>query len=424
MKLIQYTNRTLCLLLFFLLGVWGVFFYFAIIDEIMDETDDTLENYREVIVNKVLMNPELLETQENIMNSYTIRPITDKEAEEYEEEFYDSMAYIETEDEFEPVRVMKSCFLASDDNYYELEIRISTLERDDMVEAIFKYLLTLYALLLLCIILGTYFVLRKSFKPLHKLLRWLDGVVPGKPVPALDNETKITEFRKLNESALAMSRRSEQAYQEQKQFIENAAHELQTPLAISRGKLELLAEGQNLSEGQLTEIDELYRTLGRAVKLNKSLLLLSRINNGQYPDKAEVNINELSRDLLPDLMDIYEHKDIKLTVDEEGECIVNMNESLAQILISNLLKNAFVHTVEQGEVKVIIDKYSFTVTNSGGKALNPEKIFQRFYRADMDKKESNGLGLAIVQSITKLYGMSISYSYADGNHTFVLKLVK
>lgn len=424
MKLIQYTNRTLCLLLFFLIGIWGIFFYFAIIDEIMDETDDTLENYREIIVNKVLVNPELLVKQDNIMNSYTIRPITDEEAEEYEEEFFDAMAYIETEDDYEPVRVMKSCFLASDDNYYELELRISTLERDDMVEAIFKYLLTLYLLLLLCIILGTYFVLRKSFKPLHKLLRWLDGVVPGKPVPALDNETKITEFKKLNESALAMSRRSEQAYQEQKQFIENAAHELQTPLAISRGKLELLAENSNLSEEQLAEIDDLYRTLGRAVKLNKSLLLLSRINNGQYPDTTEVNINALARDLLSDLMDIYEYKNIHLSVHEEGECMAIMDESLAQVLISNLLKNALVHTPEGGDMKVFIDKNSFSVTNSGSKALDPEKIFRRFYRADMDKKESNGLGLAIVQSIAKLYGMSISYSYFNESHIFLLKLVK
>ena len=424
MNLIQYTNRVLCLLLFFLIGIWGVFFYFAIIDEIMDETDDTLENYREIIVNKMLMNPDLLKGQKNIMDSYAIRPITDEEAEEYEEDFYDSMAYIETEDDYEPVRVMKSCFLASDDNYYELEVRISTLERDDMVEAIFKYLLTLYVLLLLCIILGTYFVLKKSFKPLYKLLHWLDGIVPGKPVPSLDNETKITEFKKLNESALAMSRRSEQAYREQKQFIENAAHELQTPLAISRGKLELLAENRNLSEEQLAEIDELYRTLGRAVKLNKSLLLLSRINNGQYPDKTEVNINELSRDLLSDLMDIYEYKNIKLSVHEEGECRADMNESLAQILISNLLKNALIHTPVGGEMKVTVGRASFSVANSGGKALDPEKIFRRFYREDMDKKESNGLGLAIVQSIVKLYDMRISYSYSDGKHTFTLKLVK
>lgn len=424
MKLIQYTNRILCLLLFFLIGIWGVFFYFAIIDEIMDETDDTLENYREIIVNKVLMNPELLAEQDNVMNSYTIRPITDKEAEDYEEEFFDAMAYMETENDYEPVRVMKSCFLASDDNYYELELRLSTLERDDMVEAIFKYLLTLYILLLLCIIVGTYFVLRKSFKPLHKLLHWLDGIVPGKPVPALDNETNITEFRKLNESALAMSRRSEQAYREQKQFIENAAHELQTPLAISRGKLELLAESSNLSEEQLTEIDELYRTLGRAVKLNKSLLLLSRINNGQYPDTVEVNINVLTHDLLSDLMDIYEYKNIRLSVQEEGECMVRMNESLAQIIISNLLKNALIHTPAGGDMKVSIQRNSFSVTNSGGKALDPDKIFRRFYRADMDKKESNGLGLAIVQSIAKLYGMSISYSYFNEEHTFLLKLVK
>lgn len=424
MKLLQYTNRKLFFLLFFLLGIWGVFFYITVIDEVMDETDDTLENYREIIVNKVLMNPELLKSEDNVMGSYVIRPITDKEAARYDEKFYNSTVYIETEDEYEPVRIMKSCFLASDHTYYELELRLSTLERDDMVEAILWYLSVLYVLLLLCVILGTYFILKTAFKPLHKLLHWLDKVVPGRQIPVLENETSITEFSKLNESALAMSRRSELAYQEQKQFIENAAHELQTPLAISRGKLELLAESQGLSEKQLMEIDELYRTLGRAVKLNKSLLLLSRINNEQYPETTEVNMNAFVHDLLSDLMEIYEYKNIKLSTKEEGECTVRMNESLAQILISNLLKNALVHTPEGGSITIVISQTTFAIINSGDKPLDSEKVFQRFYRTDMDKKDSNGLGLAIVQSIVRLYGMSISYSYCDGNHSFMLKLVK
>ena len=180
MKLLHYTNRNLFIFVSLLMGIWGVFFYFAIIDEIMDETDDTLENYREIIVSKVLDNPDLLVMEDNILHSYAIRPLTDEEAEDYDERFYDSTIYVETEDEDKPVRVMKSCFRASDDKFYELELRISTLERDDMVEAIFRYLLILYVALLVCVMIGMRLVLKKVFVPLHRLLAWLDKVIPGR----------------------------------------------------------------------------------------------------------------------------------------------------------------------------------------------------------------------------------------------------
>lgn len=424
MKLLHYTNRNLSILLFFLLGIWGALFYYTIIDEVMDETDDTLENYREIIVGKVLHDPEILAMEDNILHSYTIRSLTEKQAEDYSERFYDSTVYIETEDEYEPVRVMKSCFRASNDKFYELELRISTLERDDMVSAIFWYLLILYVVLLLCVMIGTRLILKKVFVPLQRLLTWLDGITPGKSVSNLVNETKIAEFKRLNEAAVAMSRRSEQAYEEQKQFIENASHELQTPLAIARGKLELFAESENFSVKQLEDIDELYRTLGRAIKLNKSLLLLSRINNGQYLNCKDLNLNEIIKEILSDLMEIYESKEINVSVEELAVCRVCMNESLAHTLLTNLLKNAVVHNCRGGNLCVIIDKSKLLIKNSGDISLDQERIFQRFYRADLEIKESTGLGLAIVKSISDIHDISVSYRYGNNVHEFILNFVK
>lgn len=423
MNILHYTNRNLSILLFFLIGIWGISFYYMVAEEVTDETDDTLEHYRDIIVSKALQEPEMLDSQDNILHSYSISPISDEMAEDYEETYYDASIYIDSEDEEIPVRVMKSCFRAPDDRFYELELRISTMERDDMIESLFYYLIALYVLLLLCTMIGMRVVLKKVFVPLQKLLAWLDSIIPGKPVPALVNETKISEFRKLNDSAVAMSRRSEQAYEEQKQFIENASHELQTPLAISRSKLELLAESEGLTGQQLADIDELYRTLGRAVKLNKSLLLLSRINNGQFPDTKEVNINEMVKEIMSDLTEVYDYKELNYSLEEPEVCIVRMNESLAHILLVNLLKNALIHTPKRGTVNVVIRKDRLCISNSGDKPLNPEKIFRRFYRSDSGSKESTGLGLAISKSIADMYGIRLGYEYGE-NHTFVLKFVK
>jgi len=401
------------------MGIWGVLFYYAILDEVTDETDDSLENYRDIIVRSALQDSTILQTKGTLMSLYSFRPISEEEAEDYEEIYYDSTAYIEIEDEDEPVRVMKSCFMMPDGQFYELEIMTSTLEREDMIEAIFIYLLSLYGLLLLCLLLVTRMVLKKSFRPLERLLEWLGRVQPGKEVPPLENDTKILEFSRLGKAAVDMSNRSYKAYQEQKQFIENASHELQTPLAIVRGKVELLAESEPLTEEQMKELDAIYNTLGRAVKLNKSLLLLSRIENKQYTDTENVVINQVVDNLLPDLMDIYESKQISFTREDEGEFTFKGNGTLAQVLVTNLLKNALTHSPEKGILQVYIDSNAFIIKNSGNSSLDNEKIFQRFYHAQTTKKDSTGLGLAIAKSIANSYGLTLDYVW-DGMHCFRL----
>ena len=421
MKLLHYTYRKLSLLLLLLMAVWGVLFYYAIIDEVMDETDDTLENYSEILINNALMDPSILDTEGTLMSFYKFRPISEEEAEDYDEEFYDSTVYIESEDEDEPVRVLKTAFRMPDGQFYELELMISILERDDMVEAILWYLGALFLLFLICTSIGTRLILQSVFRPLHRLLNWLQQIQPGKELPVLDNPTKIREFQQLGDAAVDMGNRSYKAYEEQKQFIENASHELQTPLAIVRGKIELLAENESMTEEQLKELDEIYTTLGRAVRLNKSLLLLSRIENGQYTETEDVSVDEVLDELLPDLMDIYEHKQVRL-LRKQGEqpFIIRCNHSLAQILVSNLVKNALLHNADGGELQILTTPDSLVIKNTGDTPLDGEKLFRRFYHSIDGKKDSTGLGLAIARSIARISFLRLTYEWQDGMHCFLL----
>lgn len=421
MKLLHYTYRKLSLLLFLLMAVWGVLFYYAIIDEVMDETDDTLENQAQILIKKTLHDPSLLNTEGTLMSFYSFQPISEKEGLHYKVVFYDSTIYVEIEDEHEPVRAIRTAFRMSDGQFYELTLMISVLERDDMVEAILWYLGALFLLFLICTSIGIRVVLKGVFRPLHKLLDWLQSIHPGKEVPILDNPTKIGEFRQLSDAAVDMGNRSFKAYQGQKQFIENASHELQTPLAIARGKVELLAESEGLTEQQMKELDEIYSTLGRAVKLNKSLLLLSRIENGQYTEVEDVLVDEILDNLLPDLMDIYEHKQVQL-IREQGEqpFVMRCNHSLAQILISNLVKNALLHNQERGELQILTTPNSLVIKNTGDMPLDSEKLFRRFYRGTEGKKDSTGLGLAIARSIALSASLKLTYECQNDMHCFLL----
>ena len=398
-------------------------FYYAIIDEVVDETDDTLENYGEILMESALHDPSILETEGSLMSFYKFTPISEEEGRHYRQVFYDATVYIELEDEDEPVRVMCTAFRMPDGQYYELKLMISILERDDMVEAMLWYLGALILLFLICTSIGIQLVLKGVFRPLHRLLDWLHCIQPGKEVPPLDNPTKIREFRQLSDAALDMGNRSYKAYEEQKQFIENASHELQTPLAIVRGKVELLAESEGMTEQQMEQLDEIYATLGRAVKLNKSLLLLSRIENGQYTEMEDVSVDEILDELLPDLMDIYEHKQVRLIRKrEEQPFIIRCNHSLAQILVSNLVKNSLLHNREEGELQVLTTPTSLVIKNTGDVPLDGEKLFRRFYHGMDGKKDSTGLGLAIARSIALSSSLKLTYEWQDGMHTF--RLVK
>lgn len=422
MNLLRYTNRVIFLIILFFLALWGTVFYFLVLHEVMDETDDALNNTREILIGKVLHNPELLHTNDSIMQCYQFRPITAEEAENYRETYFDSSVYIQTENEFEPVRVMKSCFRTADGAYYELTLMSSTLERDDLIRAIWWALVVLYVVLLLCTTLGVYASLKRVFRPLHRLVLWLQQMTPGKPVPDLENDTPINEFRILNDAALDMARRAESVYKEQKQFTENASHELQTPLAIIRGKLELLSESEDITEKQLEYVGDMFTALNRVVQLNKSLLLLSRINNGQFIDASPVNLAQMIADILEIMDEIYEAKNIKTHFENTGACSVLINESLAHVLINNLLKNAMVHTPAGGKVEVELTREWLIVRNSGEVPLDPELIFRRFYHDRSKTTESTGLGLALVKSIADFYHLPLFYKY-EGMHVFMLKIV-
>lgn len=419
MKLIQYTFRNLSVPLFFILTIWAGCFYFVILNEIDDETNDSLENYKEIIIKTVLADSTLLHDHLDIMTKYYIREVPETEAKLNQDEFFDSTIYVEIEMEYEPVRVLRTWFMTSNQKFYELTINTSTLEKEDMIETILISIIVLYILLLCCILLVTHLVFKSSFHPLYTLIRWLKEYRLGKKHTPLDNATKVEEFNILNLAISETIRRSTEMYNQQKQFVENASHELQTPLAICMNKLELLSENPDCTEAQLSEIEGIYHTLRGIIKMNKSLLLLSRIDNKQFPDTSEICINQIINKLLPDFKDMYEYKNIQIFYTENGTLTYTMNDSLASTLITNLLKNAFVHNNPNGTIQITISNHTLIVANSStSPELNGKTLFNRFEK-QTGRKDSSGLGLAIVKSITSLYRIKIKYVY-DNLHQFIL----
>src|SRR5690606_40425324 len=138
-------------------------------------------------------------------------------------------------------------------------------------------------------------------------------------------------------------------------------------------------------------IVEAKRSLQRMVSLNKSLLTLSRINNQQYAGNENVTLKTVIADLLNDYEDLIAYKDIRLNFQQDGNFEVLANPDLMQILFSNLISNAIKYNLPAGELRVRIQSDAAFISNtSQDKALNPEYIFERFYKGNQDHN-SNGL---------------------------------
>lgn len=402
------------------LSGWAVVFYLGILEEINDEVDDSLEDYTELIITRSLAGKELPAHDSGSNNQYYLREVEPSYALSRPAISYrDSMVYISEKKETEPARILTTIYQDKDERYFEVAVYTPSIEKKDLREAMFRLLMGLLVSLLVAILVINIWVFRRSMRPFYRLLDWLDNYRLGKKNVPLDNPTHTTEFRKLNEAVVRYATHSEEMFEQQKQFIGNASHELQTPLAVCRNRLEMLMEDETLTEPQLEEIHKTYQTLEYASKLNKSLLLLSKIDNSQFVDTAEVCINEVLRRYVEDYQEVYDHREIRLSVEEKGELCICMNETLAVVLVTNLLKNAFVHNIYKGNIEVEITSHAIRFRNTGADgALDEKRIFERFYQGNRKKEGSTGLGLAIVDAICRQYQLRVSYRFTEGMHQF------
>lgn len=419
MKLFYRVIGRLSVALIIILTIWAGLFYYALMDEVNDEVDDALEDYSEVIITRHLAGEKLPSHNNGSNNQYFLQEIDEAYAASHPHiQYTDSMVYITEKKETEPARILKTIFQDRNDQYYMLTVSTPSIEKADLISSIWFWIMFLYGVLLLTILLINVLVYRQNMKPLYKLLDWLDTYTLGKNNRPLDNPTDVTEFRKLNEALIRSISHNEAIYEQQKQFIGNASHEIQTPLAICQNRIEMLMDDDTMSERQMEELSKIYQTLEHISKLNKSLLLISKIENGQFPESSTIRINLLVHKYLDDFKEVFDYKHIHVSIEERASFEVYMNDTLASILITNLLKNAFVHNVKDGQISIRISAHDLIVSNTAESgALDENQIFTRFYQGKK-KEHSSGLGLAIVDTICRLYSFSIHYYYKDGNHFF------
>lgn len=290
------------------------------------------------------------------------------------------------------------------------------LEQDIIVGLMIQYVLV-SLVLGIAIILTMRFISGRLWKPFDQTLKSIDGFsLEEDAIPELQ-DCDVVEFARLNTSLGQLMTSSQKSYRAQKEFTENASHELQTPLAVFQGKLDILLQLPDITERQAVIIQDLYQMTNRLSRLNRNLLLLAKMENNQFERDDVVDVIQLVDELLPSLECLAGGLSVRRSMMDDNLEIM-ANRSLLESLVNNLVVNAVRHNRPGGEIEVRLCGRRLYVTNTSDEPmLDVNLIFNRFYRPS-GKMKGSGLGLAIVKAVCDYHGWNIFYVYHDGVHEF------
>jgi signal transduction histidine kinase len=410
-------NKTIIYYLLFALPVFmvcSVLIYYLISNEIKDELDENLLKQKTETVEKIERGipPGMIASRDLLISSYPQGPLP-------ADTYTDTSMYNTEDDEVLPYRILGTYANTGGQNY-ALTIRNSYVESDDLLSGILIPIISMFVLLLTGFLFINYWISKKLWNPFYKTIGQLKTFELGSSGPFFFPDESIREFRELNRSLNLMTQKAYKDYLRQKEFTENASHEIQTPLAIIQNKIELLIQSKQLGEEEMKLISGIYDSAVRLSHLNKTLLLLTKIENKQFTAGDRINPGTILRKCIDNYMEQAAGKNISVSAVIDETASLQMNPALCDTLFSNLLMNAIRHNATDGMISLQLRPGFFTITNTGDPLSIPSgQLFERFKKGT-SSIESTGLGLSIVQSICTLHGISVSHSYAVGKHTFTL----
>lgn len=293
---------------------------------------------------------------------------------------------------------------------------------EDIVEGMALQFALIFAVMTAALFITLRFATSRLWRPFEDTLLKTERFRVEKGAIPEFAETGTLEFERLNRAIAELMRKDKEAFRIQKEFTENASHELQTPLAVIRGKLDLLMQ-ESLTKRQMLLVADIYAQTARISAMNRNLLLLAKIDNAQYTAKEETDVASLVAAMLP-TFDVLA-RGVSITVDDRRGRHAGMlraNRVLLECLVKNLVVNAIRHTPAGGAVTITLEPGALHVSNpsADGHPLDARTLFQRFRSGDM-QGPGNGLGLAIVKAVCTLHGWEAGYEFDRGQHRFSVR---
>jgi len=304
---------------------------------------------------------------------------------------------------------------------YRISLFVSVQDYRLLLNVIIKTATYIFLVLLVLLLLLNYLSSRYLWRPFYHTLDQIKHYSINQPEPLVLSPTSTREFRELNLILTQMIQRIEQDFRNMKEFTENISHEIQTPLAVVKAKIEMLLKSNGLAESQYKAIHAVSQSTSRLSRLSKTLGLISKINNQEFVNKEQIQLKPFVSNILFNFKELAELKEVKIHARLSEQASLYIDAYLLDVLLSNLLKNALSHNFRNGEISILLEPGSLKISNTGGPLNFPsQELFDRF-RRNADKPNSLGLGLSIVRKICALNQIDIRYAYQQERHVFELR---
>ena len=421
MKLLAITNRLYLISIGAVILISSLAAFFILRSTINNEFNRKLFAEKEQIIDEFKVNASLREGQLlNVGDKIKIMPID--EGTVIEDQLVDTAYYEPYEDETLPFRELTFTEKINGINY-KITISKPLVPNMDLISGIGQIMIGMGCLIILVVLLINKVILRKLWAPFEYLLDHLKtfDITSPRRIQQEDYtfDSKVDEFRQLNQVLNDMIKQSIKDYNSLKEFTENTSHEIQTPLAIIRNKAESLLQ-ENLSKEQLEDIGKIYEAAGRLSRLKTGLSLISRIDNNQYIKKESINLKAVIENKLEDFEELIAIKNLRLKITYYGEPEMELNSELTSILITNLINNAIKHNIKDGLINIVLKDVELLIENTGTPPVIPtEQMFDRFQKTG-DTPESTGLGLSLVKKIVEHFNLRVKYIYEKDLHKLYL----
>lgn len=416
-KLLHKTTGSFLLFAVIILLISAPMFYFICQKLYIYETDEVLHFHKGAFVKDIHSN--FTQKDINAWNKYNhgVKIVPDMGVPK--DSIIGKMLFDSISKEMEPFRVLYSPVVINGKRYTYTE-KINLLEMEGMFFSVAAIFLFMIIMLLIGIIYLSKITAAKIWKPFYNTLRQIEDFEIDKNKSPHFIPTDIDEFDRLNKSLERLIEKNTAIYKNQREFVENAAHELQTPLALFQTKIDTLLQ-LGLNKEQLSTVTSLNNDVSRFNRLNKNLLLLSKIDNESYLEKSTLVLNEYIEKHLDFFTEQAKAKNLSIITEFTSTLSIQGNPSLTEVLINNLFLNAIRHNEKNGKIIIRIENNVLTFSNTGlSTPLVTEKLFNRFSKIN-PSSQGNGLGLAIIKKIAEINRWKIDYKFHNQLHSFTVK---
>lgn len=416
-KLLNKTTNSFLAFAIIILLIAAPLFYYISQQLYIYETDEVLHFHKGAFIKE--SHKDFTQKDIDLWNKYNHEVMIVADMGVSSDSIVGKMLYDSIAKEKEPFRVLYAPVTINGKKYTYTE-KINLLEMEGMVFSIAAMFLFIIIVLLIGIIWISKATAAKIWSPFYNTLNQIQDFEIDKNKPPHFIPTYIDEFDRLNKSLERLIEKNTAIYKSQREFVENAAHELQTPLALFQTKIDTLAQ-LDLNKEQSDLVSSLNLDVSRLNRLNKNLLLLSKIDNESFLEKNTIVLNDYIKKHLDFFTEQASSKNLTIITEFTSVLTVTGNPAMTEVLINNLFLNAIRHNEKNGKIIITTLEDQLIFLNSGQNApLQIEKLFNRFSKTN-PSSQGNGLGLAIIKKITELNHWEINYSFYNNLHSFSVK---